>query len=1310
MKSKIPIFIVVFLTSFSAFLKSQSYFSTGALIFYKINVNSSQCSCSYDQLSTTIPFYPDGISFLPDTTLVISETPYIFSIDTLNGGITPIYTQSTPGQPYFTSLLGVGNGIFYSMNPFDDKLYRININTDEVTLLGSTGYDALGDITLYNGNIYYPYLNGIVLLDTNNTASSFPIVTYPDNYFYVGLTASHVCNSLIGIGGFFGSEDTDISLINLSDGAITHLCMLPEGIWHLSTLTSMLEFSLSPPCNIHLDLDCNDSSGAIGADFNSPSYTCLSDGVSIADEDITMEYDDVITTMTVTASGNVPDAPFEILVSTGAIPGIDVVGSGTGMITLTNAGGARSTDFKDALRLLRYKNLATPLTPGPRTIEVMFTTASGSQSNLAIAFIDVIESPLIDVDLGPDLQDCEGETATFDAGHPGASYTWSTGSHNQTITVDDSGLYSVTVTDGIHCPNTDTVEVQFVPVINVALTGDTEICDNSPANLFIQTNSPFGLTIDIDVDPGSPFHFDDLTGDLAFIDLISQPTTYTISSVTSPQDACIEITDSIQIIDVYPAYIQDVSVALCDGDSIWLGFYWETQAGVYENTLSTFYGCDSMVTTHISILPAIQITQLSTTCDSADAGVFITYLDNPNGCDTVVTSTVTLLPPDTTWINLQSCILANTGITSLSLINQHGCDSVILTSISWIPPSDTTLLSLLTCDSTLAGSFMQILPDHEGCDSMIITTISIAPADTTYIYGISCDTALIGVYHSLLSNLSGCDSLVITTIATGTPDTTLVYSTSCDSASLGVFHFHYISSRQCDSTVISTITYSARDSTFISGTSCDPAASGIFIQSLTNIFGCDSIVTTNISLLHSDATAIDATTCDPAQAGISTYHLVNQYGCDSTVTVTITLLPSDETFLGQTTCSSAEAGTFITSYLNQYGCDSIVTRTVALIPPDTTLLTSHTCDPLEVGHIENLYTAHDGCDSLVITLTSLFTLPLAEVHVITDFNGYAISCFGIHDGSLLAVTDGDDPFAYFWSTGDTTQTIQGLGAGEYNVSITDANGCETTAHALLAEPDPLSISFEVSQPDCFSNQAGTITVQHTGGVAPVLYSIDGISYYPSPTFTDLAAGSYTITALDANDCVATEIIMINVLTDIHVDLGDDQIIIPGDTALIQALINVPFDSLASITWTGLTNPDCPTCLTQMVAPIITTAYTVSVSDDQGCSDLDSMLVSVRHRTGIYVPNVFSPNGDGINDRLLISAGAAVQEIESFTIFDRWGNMMYLNEHFLPNDPGEAWDGTRNGVTLNPGVYAYKLIARFTGGSTQVRYGDVTLIR
>jgi gliding motility-associated-like protein len=105
-----------------------------------------------------------------------------------------------------------------------------------------------------------------------------------------------------------------------------------------------------------------------------------------------------------------------------------------------------------------------------------------------------------------------------------------------------------------------------------------------------------------------------------------------------------------------------------------------------------------------------------------------------------------------------------------------------------------------------------------------------------------------------------------------------------------------------------------------------------------------------------------------------------------------------------------------------------------------------------------------------------------------------------------------------------------------------------------------------------------------------------------------------------------------------------------------------------------------------------------------------MIVFVQRNIDIYVPNVFSPNGDGINDHLLISAGADVEEIETFTIFDRWGNMIYLNEHFLPNDPSEGWDGKRKGVALNPGVYAFRMIAHFSDGRSEVRYGDITLMR
>jgi len=510
--------------------------------------------------------------------------------------------------------------------------------------------------------------------------------------------------------------------------------------------------------------------------------------------------------------------------------------------------------------------------------------------------------------------------------------------------------------------------------------------------------------------------------------------------------------------------------------------------------------------------------------------------------------------------------------------------------------------------------------------------------------------------------------------------------------------------------VITTVTFSAQDSTFISSSSCNPTDVGVFVQTLTNGFGCDSIVTTTVSLLPSDEIFTSSTTCDSSQVGDFVEILQNQFGCDSIVHETVSLLSSSPTFISSTTCTSSQAGTFITTLQNQFGCDSIVTLTVSLIPADTTQLISMTCDPNQVGSTQNTFTNQDGCDSLVIQTTELFPLPQLNVQVTSDFNGYGISCFGESDGSAIANVTGMSPYQYSWSTGSPDQSITGLSSGDYFVTITDGNGCQTQSSVLITEPEEFSIGFEVAQPDCFGHNQGTITVMQTGGVLPIRYSIDGINFQSSPVFSGLNSGTYTVTALDANDCDVQEIIWINVPIEIHVDLGMDRILLPGDTTLLEAIVNVPFDSLSTITWSGLINPFCPTCLTQPVAPIITTAYSISISNSQGCSDQDSIVVIIEKNVDIYIPNVFSPNGDGTNDRLLISAASEVEEIESMEIFDRWGNLVFAVKNFLPGDPTYAWDGKMRGTEMNPGVFAYKMMARFKDGRREVRNGDVALVR
>ncbi|MEO6132474.1 MAG: gliding motility-associated C-terminal domain-containing protein [Saprospiraceae bacterium] len=1289
----------------------------GYLHKLKLNCQCADC-CQLNLIGPTVNFQ-GGLTMSPDGKLYANDyTNHIYQIDTLSGATTLIFTL--PPQPRMLGLVTLGGGIFYSMLEISpslaDTLIEINVNTGVVTKLGVVPYKAIGDMTVYNGEIYYYYVFpnnwniqywGIVKLNVNDPASSTLVVDCEINCCFLGFTASNQCQTVLGQQSYSVNQyEHKLVTISLVDGAVTEICDLPEGTF---SFTSMEEFSSPVYCN-SFDLDCNDSSGATNADYNAQEVNCLSNECSIADSDIGLIYDSKIAEVTVHLTGSLPDAPDEYLKYTGMIAALTVTGAGTDMITLTNGGTATGTNFKNALHAIHYRNVATPFTPGPRLVEVQYTLESGVIGDLATAFISVVDLPVLQVDLGPDQVLCEGENDTLNAGNPGASYQWSNGLTTQNIITNQPGTYSVTVGTNGFCPGSDEISLEFIPVINVSLDGPQEVCLDNIAALIINTDSPFPLTIEIGTSTGSSFVLNNVTGNFIFTDSPSEGTLYTILQVTPSSPACVEVLDSFQFVDVFPTYSMLVDTSMCEGDSLFIGNNWVTKEGNYEYTYSSAAGCDSMVTTFVLVWPSIHLTTQSTTCDPSATGIFVSYLNDPVGCDTVVKHTVTLLPSDTTLVSLLSCKVVGTGINIQMLTNLQGCDSIVITTTTYQPSADTTFLFQTTCDSSLLGLSQQILPASDGCDSLILTTISMAPSDTTYLIGISCDSASIGIFQTILSNQFGCDSLVITSIAAGIPDTTLLFTSSCDSSSLGIFENHFTTSFGCDSTVIRTVSYSAHDSTFILNTTCDPSQVTVLISQYTNQFGCDSIVTETISLLPSGEIFISSTTCDPTAAGSFDYTYVNQFGCDSLVHETITLLPTSETFNHDYTCDPSAVGTFVSTFQNQFGCDSMMTLSVELNWSDTTELFSFTCDPNELSRIETTFTNQSGCDSLVIESTILFPLTQLQLNVLFEFNGYGISCFEASDGTLMASVSGQGPFQFAWSNADTGKIIKNLNAGPYSVIVTDGNGCQTEGFITLNQPEEFTIGFEVSQPDCFGQNQGIITVMQTGGVQPIRYSIDGINFQSSSFFSGLNSGSYTITALDANGCQVQEIIWINVPLTVHVDLGADRILLPGDTTMIEALVNLPFDSLSNITWTGLSNPVCPTCLTQPVAPIITTAYFISVTNTQGCSDQDSVVVFLQKNIDIYIPNIFSPNGDGINDRLLISAGSEVEEIESMEIFDRWGNMIFLATHFPPNDPTYSWTGMHDGSVINPGVFAFRLVARFKNGKEEVRNGDVTVIK
>ena len=112
----------------------------------------------------------------------------------------------------------------------------------------------------------------------------------------------------------------------------------------------------------------------------------------------------------------------------------------------------------------------------------------------------------------------------------------------------------------------------------------------------------------------------------------------------------------------------------------------------------------------------------------------------------------------------------------------------------------------------------------------------------------------------------------------------------------------------------------------------------------------------------------------------------------------------------------------------------------------------------------------------------------------------------------------------------------------------------------------------------------------------------------------------------------------------------------------------------------------------------------------GCSERDSVLVIVEKLRPIYIPNVFSPDFDGVNDNFTIYGNAAALEVKRLEIFDRWGNQVYQASNFPLNDNFLGWDGRINGEQATAGVYAFYTQIEFIDGVIMLYEGSITLMR
>ena len=359
----------------------------------------------------------------------------------------------------------------------------------------------------------------------------------------------------------------------------------------------------------------------------------------------------------------------------------------------------------------------------------------------------------------------------------------------------------------------------------------------------------------------------------------------------------------------------------------------------------------------------------------------------------------------------------------------------------------------------------------------------------------------------------------------------------------------------------------------------------------------------------------------------------------------------------------------------------------------------------EPGIYQLLVTAPNGCTNTTSAVLSADTIAPVVVA-----NGGEVSCADPIVTLNAQATPSDG--TYSW-TGPGGIVLTGAMAetqlpGNYNLVVTGTNGCTSEAGAVVtADTVAPVVDLMADVLTCRDSNAFV-----TAFVDPSDATISWIgpqSGLPSQEQIEVqTAGIYELTATGSNGCTQTAQIEVEqVLPDWTVFLGPDTTVLQGTRITVFAESELPESELAVRYW--LPEFGCFNCSYQDFEVNREISLQVVMEDVNGCRMTDQMLISIIPN-GIYVPNIFSPNNDGQDDLFRIFDGGGVDYIESFSIFDRWGEQVFFAENVLPADPQAAWDGTLNGSELQPAVYIWQAVAIMVDGTEVYLKGDVTLVR
>ena len=282
-----------------------------------------------------------------------------------------------------------------------------------------------------------------------------------------------------------------------------------------------------------------------------------------------------------------------------------------------------------------------------------------------------------------------------------------------------------------------------------------------------------------------------------------------------------------------------------------------------------------------------------------------------------------------------------------------------------------------------------------------------------------------------------------------------------------------------------------------------------------------------------------------------------------------------------------------------------------------------------------------------------------------------------------------------WPTVATTYTVMG----------TDANGCSNTDTVRVTLKTQTTSAAYGDTAVC---QGTKVPIYVTGATTYTWLPPSGLSSntIANPIVDPQGTTTYTVIAQLGSCAPDINYVTVIVYPLPTVDAGPDQTLIAGSTAQLQATGN----NIATYSWTPAGTLSCIDCYNPVASMSVTTTYIVDVVSPHDCRNSDSVTIHLYCNTSqVFVPNSFTPNGDGQND-VFYPRGTGINSIKSFRIYNRWGELLFERDNIMINDESNAWDGSYNGGTPRPDVYVYVIDAICETGEPVFLKGDVTIIR